>query len=83
MNFRRTPALSNLEFHDGYRWILGAKTFSCQGGGRKEIEVHEEDKVIVTLGSMVEGSSLGSMDSAPENCRQIRKWRCVERFGRR
>ena len=32
----------------------------------KDIEVREEDKVIVTLGSMVEGSSLGSMDSAPE-----------------
>ena len=38
----------------------------CQdAGGLREIDVGENDKVIVTLGSMVEGSSLGAMDSAP------------------
>jgi oleate hydratase len=30
----------------------------------REIGVREQDRVIVTLGSMTEGSSLGSMDSA-------------------
>jgi oleate hydratase len=35
-----------------------------QGGCVREIGVTEQDRVIVTLGSMTEGSSLGSMDSA-------------------
>jgi oleate hydratase len=34
-------------------------------GSRIEIAVRPEDRVIVTLGSMTEGSSLGSTDSAP------------------
>src|SRR5208337_3958821 len=38
----------------------------CNQDGRiDEIKVGEKDKVIVTLGSMTEASSLGSMDSAP------------------
>ena len=38
----------------------------CDAGGQRiEINVGEKDKVIVTLGSMTEASSLGSMDSAP------------------
>ncbi len=36
-----------------------------RGGRPGEIVVRPEDFVIVTLGSMTEGSSLGSMDSAP------------------
>jgi oleate hydratase len=35
-----------------------------EGSSLKEIGVTEYDRVIVTLGSMTEGSSLGSMDSA-------------------
>ncbi|MGA3132535.1 MAG: oleate hydratase [Terracidiphilus sp.] len=35
-----------------------------ENGVLKNIRVTEDDKVIVTLGSMTEGSSLGSMDSA-------------------
>ncbi len=54
----------DLEFHDGFDGY-SVWRIHCQGGGMKDIEVREEDKVIVTLGSMVEGSSLGSMDSAP------------------
>jgi len=38
---------------------------SESGGRLGEIEVGPEDLVIVTLGSMTEASSLGSMDSAP------------------
>lgn len=34
-------------------------------GSRLEIGVRPEDRVMVTLGSMTEGSSLGSMESAP------------------
>jgi oleate hydratase len=38
----------------------------CESGGRtEEIKVGAKDFVIVTLGSMTEASSLGSMDSAP------------------
>ena len=39
--------------------------FCERGGHGEEIKVHEKDYVIVTLGSMVEASSLGSMDLAP------------------
>ena len=39
---------------------------TCDRSGRRdEIKVRPKDFVIVTLGSMVEASSLGSMDSAP------------------
>jgi len=39
---------------------------TCEHDGRvEEIKVDEKDFVIVTLGSMTEASSLGSMDSAP------------------
>ena len=66
VTFQINTRVVDLEFHDGFDgyWV---RRILCQGGGRKDIEVHEEDKVIVTLGSMVEGSSLGSMESAPEN----------------
>src|SRR6202011_1648844 len=36
-----------------------------RNGHRDEIRVREKDYVIVTLGSMTEASSVGSMDSAP------------------
>jgi oleate hydratase len=39
---------------------------TCEHNGRiEEIKVHEKDFVLVTLGSMTEASSLGSMSSAP------------------
>jgi oleate hydratase len=40
-----------------------------------EVEVGKNDFVIVTLGSMTEASSLGSMDSAPVLNGQNRRWR--------
>jgi len=40
------------------------KIVAQEGSSLKEISVSEHDRVIVTLGSMTEGSSLGSMDSA-------------------
>ncbi len=65
VNFQMNTRVVDLEFHDGFDgyWV---RRIHCQGSCRGDIEVREEDKVIVTLGSMVEGSSLGSMDSAPE-----------------
>ena len=45
---------------------IGCDEFTARNLPRRHKKVREEDKVIVTLGSMVEGSSLGSMDSAPE-----------------
>jgi oleate hydratase len=41
------------------------RILSENDGHMKEIKVGENDKVIVTLGSMTDASSLGSMDSAP------------------
>jgi oleate hydratase len=48
--------------NDGY----SVQSMLCEDeNGLRDIEVDEDDRVIVTLGSMVEGSSLGSMDSPP------------------
>jgi oleate hydratase len=65
VSFELNTRVIDLEFSDhadGY----AVRRILCQGdGGLREIEVGENDKVIVTLGSMAEGSNLGSMDSAP------------------
>jgi len=47
---------------EGYRV---SRILCDRDGSRSEINVREEDKVLVTLGSMTEASSLGSMDAAP------------------
>jgi len=65
VRFRVNTRVLDLEFSDdvdGY----AVKRILCQDHtGLWDIEVREDDKVIVTLGSMVDGSSLGSMDSPP------------------
>jgi oleate hydratase len=48
------------ERNDGY---TVEKIIVEEGGCARDIGVREQDRVIITLGSMTEGSSLGSMDS--------------------
>ena len=65
VKFQLNTRVTDLGFrHDseGYRV---SRIVCNQDGQVDEITVGEKDKVIVTLGSMTESSSLGSMDSAP------------------
>jgi oleate hydratase len=55
----------DLAFCHDYRGRSVERICFQQGGRAEEIQVSENDFVIVTLGSMTEGSSLGSMSSAP------------------
>jgi len=48
--------------HDNDGFVV-EKIIVEEAASRKEIDVKEHDRVIVTLGSMTESSSLGSMDS--------------------
>jgi oleate hydratase len=50
--------------HEGGRNAVKSILFT-RGGLAGEIKLGAEDSVIATLGSMTEGSSLGSMDTAP------------------
>lgn len=65
VNFRLNTCVTNLSFrydHEDYT----VKSISCESNGRREeIKISAGDFVILTLGSMTEASSLGSMDSAP------------------
>jgi oleate hydratase len=65
VNFELNTRVLDLEFTDDVDGYAVQRIFCQSEGGPEEIAVGENDKVIVTLGSMVEGSSLGSMDSAP------------------
>jgi oleate hydratase len=57
-----TRVVDLLFVHDseGYRV---SRILCDRDGSRSEMNIREEDKVLVTLGSMTEASSLGSMDS--------------------
>ena len=65
MRFALNTRVSDLAFsHEGEDYTV--ERIICDRSGRRdEIKVRPKDFVIVTLGSMVEASSLGSMDSAP------------------
>jgi oleate hydratase len=64
VRFDFNTRVTNLGFcHDAEGFIVGRIVFK-RNGGRDEIRVRERDYVIVTLGSITEASSLGSMDSA-------------------
>jgi len=65
VNFELNTRVLDLEFSRDVEGYAVRRIFCRRDGGLRDIEVDEKDKVIVTLGSMVEGSSLGSMDSAP------------------
>ena len=65
VNFRLNTRVTDISFrydHEDYT----VKSISCESNGRsEEIKLSATDFVILTLGSMTEASSLGSMDSAP------------------
>ena len=56
--------VTDLAFENSQDGFSVKKISFERGGNLTEIEVTEQDRIIVTLGSMTEGSSLGSMDSA-------------------
>ena len=65
VRFQMNTRVVDLEFSDGVHGYAVRKLLCHVPGGSLDIEVRERDLVLVTLGSMVEGYSLGSMDSAP------------------
>ncbi len=65
VNFRLNTRVTDLVFSPD-KEIFTIESIVCEGNGHKEsIKVGAKDFVIVTLGSMVEGSSVGSMDRVP------------------
>jgi oleate hydratase len=66
VNFVLNTRVTDLKFfHDAEGYIVECIVCQHNDGRHEEIRTVEKDKVIVTLGSMTEGSSLGSMDAAP------------------
>jgi oleate hydratase len=65
VRFQLNTRVTNLDFRhdsDGYK----VERISCDHDGHTdEIKLGGKDKVIVTLGSMTEASSIGSMDAVP------------------
>ena len=64
VNFMLKTTVTDLAFAHKKDGFTVEKIIVKEGGAVREIGVTEQDRVIVTLGSMTEGSSLGSMDSA-------------------
>jgi len=64
VKFMLETTVTDLAFAPSKEGFAVEKIIVDQGGCVREIGVTEQDRVIVTLGSMTEGSSLGSMDSA-------------------
>jgi oleate hydratase len=92
VQIERGSQVTDLHFcHDAEGYVVDSMTME-RDGTRQEMQVLRCDKVIVTLGSMTEGSSLGSMEQAPElNDKRVggawRLWECLadqerKRFGR-
>jgi len=65
VKFALNTCVTDLAFSHNDENLTVERILCERGGRREEINVNAKDFVIVTLGSMVEGSSLGSMDSAP------------------
>ena len=64
VKFMLKTTVTDLAFAHSKDGFAVEKIIVEEGGSVREIGVTEQDRVIVTLGSMTEGSSLGSMDSA-------------------
>ena len=64
VNFMLKTTVTDLALAHGKDGFTVEKIILGEGSSVREIGVTEQDRVIVTLGSMTEGSSLGSMDSA-------------------
>lgn len=65
VKFQLNTRVTNLELRHGSPGYTVSRILCDHDGSKDAIEIGEKDKVIVTLGSMTEASSLGSMDSAP------------------
>src|ERR1035438_3650756 len=64
VKFKLKTTVTDLAFAHSKDGLKVEKIIVEQDGCVRAIAVTEQDKVIVTLGSMTEGSSLGAMDSA-------------------
>jgi oleate hydratase len=65
VKFQFNTRVTDLGFRDDSEGRYSVSRIICEQDGYDKIHVGEKDKVIVTLGSMTESSSLGSMDAAP------------------
>jgi len=65
VKFQLNTRVTNLAIRDDSAGYAVERIICDQEGRAEEIKIGATDKVIVTLGSMTEASSLGSMDSAP------------------
>lgn len=65
VRFQLKTRVTDLDFRHDSDGLAVARILCDRGGKREEIRIGARDKVIVTLGSMTESSSLGSMDSVP------------------
>ncbi len=63
--FEMNPRVTDLAFHDQDGTTTVTRIALDRGGSGDEVAIGPDDFVLVTLGSMTEGSSLGSMDQAP------------------
>jgi oleate hydratase len=64
VKFKVKTTVTDIAFAHNKDCFTVEKIIVEEAGCVREIGVSEQDRVIVTLGSMTEGSSLGSMDSA-------------------
>ena len=65
VRFELNTRVTDLAFHEEAGCKTVERIMYARGGISGELEVGRDDYVIVTLGSITEASSLGSMDSAP------------------
>jgi oleate hydratase len=65
VKFQLNTRVTNLAIRDDSAGYAVERIICDREGRAEEIKIGATDKVIVTLGSMTEASSLGSMDSAP------------------
>ena len=65
VRFELNTRVTDLAFHEETGCQTVERILYVRGGISGELEVGRDDYVIVTLGSITEASSIGSMDSAP------------------
>jgi oleate hydratase len=65
VQFELNTRVTDLAFHEERATKTVERILYARDGASGEIEIGQDDYVFVTLGSMAEASSLGSMDSAP------------------
>jgi len=66
VNFMLNARITDVTLVHGNEGFTVERILVEEGSCLKEVVIGDQDRVIVTLGSMTEASSLGSMDSAPK-----------------